>query len=80
VVAARTWPGHTTCRACSSQSTQLPDISTLCPSQTAWQRFYGNIPHQRKVAFAGSYATGETLLPSPTLNFTTLVTTASCSR
>lgn len=43
---------------------------------TAWQKVYGNIYTSVGAAFKPTYATGiESLLPSPTLNFTTLVTT-----
>ncbi|MES2941323.1 MAG: lipase family protein [Pseudomonadota bacterium] len=43
---------------------------------TAWQKVYGNIYSDVNAAFKPAYATGiETLLPSPTLNATTLVTT-----
>ena len=42
---------------------------------TAWQKIYGNIYDNVNTAFKPAYATGiETLLPSPTLNFTTLIT------
>jgi pimeloyl-ACP methyl ester carboxylesterase len=42
---------------------------------TAWQKIYGNIYDNVNTAFKPLYATGiETLLPSPTLTTTTLVT------
>ena len=42
---------------------------------TAWQKVYGNIYASVPEVFKPKYATGiESLLPSPTLNFTTLVT------
>jgi pimeloyl-ACP methyl ester carboxylesterase len=43
---------------------------------TAWQKVYGNIYDNVNTAFKPAYAPGiETLLPSPTLDFTTLITT-----
>lgn len=43
---------------------------------TAWQKVYGNIYSSVGAAFKPAYASGiETLLPSATLDFTTLVTT-----
>ncbi|MDE2416417.1 MAG: esterase [Burkholderiales bacterium] len=43
---------------------------------TAWQKVYGNIYTDVNAAFKTTYATGiESLLPSPTLTYTTLVTT-----
>ena len=43
---------------------------------TAWQKVYGNIYSSVGAAFKPAYATGiESLLPNPTLDFTTLVTT-----
>jgi len=45
---------------------------------TAWQRIYGNIYTNTTQVFKAPYAaTIEKLLPSPTLNFTTLVTTGA---
>ena len=42
---------------------------------TAWQKIYGNLYSDVKTAFKAPYADGiESLLPSPTLNYTTLVT------
>jgi len=42
---------------------------------TAWQKIYGNIYSNVNDAFKAPYAAGiESLLPSPTLNYTTLVT------
>jgi hypothetical protein len=76
VVAGAHLAGLTTCLACSTVNVNT-GISTLCPSVTAWQSVYGNIPHQRGCLLP-TYATGiETLLPSPTLNFTTPVTTGN---
>jgi len=41
---------------------------------TAWQKIYGNLYSDVKTAFKAPYADGiESLLPSPTLNYTTLV-------
>lgn len=43
---------------------------------TAWQKVYGNIYDNVATAFKPAYATGiESLLPSPTLTYETLVTT-----
>jgi pimeloyl-ACP methyl ester carboxylesterase len=43
---------------------------------TAWQKIYGNLYSDVKTAFKAPYAEWvENLLPSPTLNYTTLVTT-----
>jgi hypothetical protein len=43
---------------------------------TAWQKIYGNLYSDVKTAFKAPYADWiESLLPSPTLNYTTLVTT-----
>jgi pimeloyl-ACP methyl ester carboxylesterase len=43
---------------------------------TAWQKIYGNLYSNVNDAFKAPYATGiESLLPSPDLNYTTLVTT-----
>ncbi|MFN3377231.1 MAG: lipase family protein [Burkholderiaceae bacterium] len=43
---------------------------------TAWQKVYGNVYTDVNQAFKAPYASYiETLLPSPTLNYTTLVTT-----
>ena len=43
---------------------------------TAWQKIYGNVYANVNDAFKAPYATGiESLLPSPTLNYTTLLTT-----
>ncbi|MFM8609186.1 MAG: lipase family protein [Burkholderiaceae bacterium] len=45
---------------------------------TAWQKIYGNIYGSVGQAFKAPYATNiENLLPSPTLNYTTLVTTGA---
>jgi pimeloyl-ACP methyl ester carboxylesterase len=45
---------------------------------TAWQKVYGNIYSNVTQAFKAPYSNYiETLLPSPTLNFTTLVTTGA---
>ena len=45
---------------------------------TAWQKVYGNIYSNVTQAFKAPYASYiETLLPSPTLNYTTLVTTGA---
>jgi pimeloyl-ACP methyl ester carboxylesterase len=42
---------------------------------TAWQKIYGNLYNDVKTAFKSPYADWiETLLPNPTLNYTTLVT------
>lgn len=42
---------------------------------TAWQKIYGNLYNNVNDAFKAPYAAGiESLLPSPTLNYTTLVT------
>ncbi len=42
---------------------------------TAWQKIYGNLYNNVNEAFKAPYAAGiESLLPSPTLNYTTLVT------
>jgi pimeloyl-ACP methyl ester carboxylesterase len=42
---------------------------------TAWQKIYGNLYTDVKAVFKAPYADGiESLLPSPTLNYTTLVT------
>lgn len=42
---------------------------------TAWQKIYGNLYSDVKTAFKAPYADWiETLLPNPTLNYTTLVT------
>ena len=42
---------------------------------TAWQKVYGNVYDNVATAFKPAYATGiESLLPSPTLNYTTLIT------
>jgi pimeloyl-ACP methyl ester carboxylesterase len=42
---------------------------------TAWQKVYGNIYTDVNLAFKPAYATGiESLLPSPTLDYTTLIT------
>jgi pimeloyl-ACP methyl ester carboxylesterase len=42
---------------------------------TAWQKVYGNLYTDVNLAFKPAYATGiESLLPSPTLDYTTLVT------
>jgi pimeloyl-ACP methyl ester carboxylesterase len=42
---------------------------------TAWQKIYGNLYSDVKTAFKAPYADSiESLLPSPTLNYTTLVT------
>ncbi len=42
---------------------------------TAWQKIYGNLYSDVKTAFQSPYSDWiETLLPSPTLNYTTLVT------
>ena len=43
---------------------------------TAWQKIYGNLYSNVNDAFKAPYAAGiESLLPNPTLNYTTLVTT-----
>lgn len=43
---------------------------------TSWQKIYGNIYSSVDAAFKAPYASGiESLLPNPTLNYTTLVTT-----
>ena len=43
---------------------------------TAWQKIYGNVYANVNDAFKAPYAAGiENLLPSPTLNYTTLITT-----
>jgi len=43
---------------------------------TAWQKVYGNIYTDVNMVFKPAYATGiESLLPSPTLDYTTLITT-----
>ena len=43
---------------------------------TAWQKIYGNLYSDVKTAFKAPYAEWvESLLPNPTLNYTTLVTT-----
>jgi pimeloyl-ACP methyl ester carboxylesterase len=43
---------------------------------TAWQKVYGNLYNNVNDAFKAPYATWiENLLPSPTLNYTTLITT-----
>lgn len=45
---------------------------------TAWQKIYGNIYTDVKLAFKAPYSGYiENLLPSPTLNYTTLVTTGT---
>ena len=45
---------------------------------TAWQKVYGNVYTDVKQAFKPPYSnTIETLLPSPTLNYTTLVTSGA---
>lgn len=45
---------------------------------TAWQKVYGNVYSNVTQAFKAPYAsTVENLLPSPTLNYTTLVTTGA---
>jgi len=45
---------------------------------TSWQRIYGNLYSNVNQAFKAPYATYiETLLPSPTLNYTTLVTSGA---
>lgn len=45
---------------------------------TAWQKVYGNVYSDVKLAFKPPYAANiENLLPSPTLNYTTLVTSGS---
>ena len=45
---------------------------------TAWQKVYGGIYSSVAAAFKAPYAAGiENLLPSPTLNYTTLVTTGA---
>ena len=45
---------------------------------TAWQKIYGNVYANVNDAFKLPYATNiENLLPSPTLNYTTLVTTGA---
>ena len=44
---------------------------------TAWQKIYGNLYSDVKTAFKAPYADWvESLLPSPTLNYTTLVTSS----
>jgi hypothetical protein len=45
---------------------------------TAWQKIYGNVYSNVTQAFKAPYSNYiETLLPSPTMNFTTLVTSGS---
>jgi pimeloyl-ACP methyl ester carboxylesterase len=45
---------------------------------TSWQKVYGNVYSNPTQAFKAPYATNiETLLPSPTLNYTTLVTSGA---
>ena len=45
---------------------------------TAWQKVYGNVYSDVKLAFKAPYAGYiENLLPSPTLNYTTLVTSGN---
>lgn len=45
---------------------------------TAWQKVYGNIYTDVNLAFKSPYAAGiESLLPSPTLDYTTLVTSGA---
>lgn len=45
---------------------------------TAWQKIYGNVYSDVNTVFKSPYASAiETLLPSPTLNYTTLITTGA---
>lgn len=45
---------------------------------TSWQKVYGNVYNKPEDVFKAPYVTGiENLLPSPTLNYTTLVTTGA---